>query len=108
MVSERAVSLRLVAPPIPRSRNVVLIRPATITTAEAVGEDAAPPLGIAYIAACLRKCGHTVSVVDGLGEALDRYAPIQGLATGIRHGLSDEEIVARIDPDAQIIGVAIM
>src|SRR5205814_1562004 len=88
--------------------NVALIRPATITTAEAVGEDAAPPLGIAYIAACLRQSGHTVSVVDGLGEALGRYTPIQGLATGMRHGLSDEEIVARIDPGAEVIGVSIM
>jgi radical SAM superfamily enzyme YgiQ (UPF0313 family) len=108
MVAKGVVSLRLVDRPEAWCQKVVLIRPATITTAEAVGEDAAPPLGIAYIAACLRKCGHTVSVVDGLGEALDRYTPIQGLATGIRHGLSDEEIVARIDPDAQVIGVSIM
>jgi radical SAM superfamily enzyme YgiQ (UPF0313 family) len=86
----------------------VLVRPATITTAEAVGEDAAPPLGIAYLAACLRQSGHTVSAVDGLGEALDRYTPIRGLATGMRHGLSDDEIVARIDVDAEIIGVSIM
>jgi radical SAM superfamily enzyme YgiQ (UPF0313 family) len=86
----------------------VLIRPATVTTTEAVGEDAAPPLGIAYIAACLRKCGHQVSVVDGLGEALNRYTPIAGLATGVRHGWSDEEIVARIDERAEIIGVSMM
>jgi radical SAM superfamily enzyme YgiQ (UPF0313 family) len=49
-----------------------------------------------------------LSVVDGLGEALNRYTPIQGLATGMRHGLSDEEIVARIDPVAEVIGVSIM
>lgn len=91
-----------------RSRHVALIRPSTITTADAVGEDAAPPLGIAYLAAYLRRCGHVVSVVDGLGEALDRYTPIEGLATGMRHGLSDEEIVDRIEPDAEIIGVSIM
>jgi radical SAM superfamily enzyme YgiQ (UPF0313 family) len=86
----------------------VLIRPATITTAEAVGEDAAPPLGLAYVAACLRQCGHTVAVVDGLGEALDRYTPVPGLATGLRHGLSDEDLLARIDPGAEVIGVSIM
>ena len=108
MVANKVTQLRLVDWPEARRANVVLIRPATITTAEAVGEDAAPPLGIAYIAACLRQTGHTVSVVDGLGEALDRYTPIQGLATGVRHGLTDEEVVARIEPDAEIIGVSIM
>lgn len=94
--------------PIDRGRNVVLIRPATVTTTEAVGEDAAPPIGIAYIAACLRKCGHRVSVVDGLGAALNRYTPIAGLSTGVRHGLNEEEIVERIDPNAEIIGVSMM
>ena len=72
MANEHRAPLRLLLPPTSQNRNVVLIRPATITTAEAVGEDAAPPLGIACIAACLRRTGHTVSVVDGLGEALDR------------------------------------
>jgi anaerobic magnesium-protoporphyrin IX monomethyl ester cyclase len=108
MVGKRVAPLRLVDWPTGRGRNLVLIRPATITTAEAVGADAAPPVGIAYIAACLRQCGHTVSVVDGLGEALDLYTPIRGLATGMRHGLSDEDILARIDPGAEIIGVSIM
>src|SRR5262245_55480303 len=98
MLARGAVSLPLLDRPASRGRQVVLIRPATITTAEAVGEDAAPPLGIAYLAACLRQCGHAVSVVDGLGEALDVYVPIDGLATGMRHGLSDEEILDRIDP----------
>ena len=91
-----------------RGRKIVLIRPATITTADAVGEDAAPPLGLAYIAACLRRCGHDVSVVDGLGEALDQYTPIPDLPTGLRHGLSDEELLARIDPGAEVIGVSLM
>src|SRR5271165_1742981 len=101
MVANKVTQLRLVDWPATRRANVVLVRPATITTAEAVGEDAAPPLGIAYIAACLRQEGHAVSVVDGLGEALDCYTPIEGLATGMRHGLSDEEIVARIDPEVE-------
>jgi anaerobic magnesium-protoporphyrin IX monomethyl ester cyclase len=108
MTTKVPLPLRLQTGAAGRPYNVVLVRPATITTAEAVGEDAAPPLGLAYLAACLRECGHEVAVVDGLGEALDAYAPIEGLATGMRHGLSDEEIVARIDPRAEIIGVSIM
>jgi anaerobic magnesium-protoporphyrin IX monomethyl ester cyclase len=91
-----------------RGRKIVLIRPSTITTADAVGEDAAPPLGLAYIAACLRQCGHQVQIIDGLGEALDLYTPVQGLATGMRHGLLDQAIIEQIDPDAEIIGFSIM
>lgn len=108
MAPRAALSLRLTTENDTRPRNIVLVRPATITTAEAVGEDAAPPLGIAYLAACLEQCGHRVSIVDGLGEALDVYVPVEGLATGMRHGLSDEDILERIDPDAEIIGISIM
>jgi radical SAM superfamily enzyme YgiQ (UPF0313 family) len=108
MVAEGPVSLRVLSRPAQRGCNVVLIRPATITTAEAVGEDAAPPLGLAYIAACLRDCGHEVSIVDGLGEALNCYQPIAGLATGMRHGLSDDEILDRIHPNADVIGISTM
>jgi radical SAM superfamily enzyme YgiQ (UPF0313 family) len=92
----------------PRSRKIALIRPSTITTAEAVGEDAAPPIGLAYIASCLRLCGHRVQIIDGLGEALARYTPVPGLRTGMRHGLLDQDIIDRIDADAEIIGVSIM
>src|SRR5437868_14933812 len=107
MMTSLALSLPLLdRPAAGQPLKVVLIRPATITTAEAVGEDAAPPLGVAYLAACLRQAGHDVSVVDALGEALDRYTPIPGLATGARHGLSDEEVVDRIDPAAEVIGVS--
>jgi radical SAM superfamily enzyme YgiQ (UPF0313 family) len=84
------------------------VRPATITTAEAVGEDAAPPLGIAYLASSLIACGHDVGIVDALGEALDRYTRVPHLLTGLRHGLTDDEIVARIPTGTQVIGVSVM
>src|SRR5206468_2272279 len=93
MVADGIVALRVLSEPATRSHNVVLIRPATVTTAEAVGEDAAPPLGVAYVASHLRQYGHKVSVVDGLGEAIDRYTLLDGLVTGMRHGLADDEIV---------------
>jgi anaerobic magnesium-protoporphyrin IX monomethyl ester cyclase len=87
---------------------VCLVRPATITTAEAVGEDAAPPLGIAYLAATLLQCGHQVTVVDALGEALHRYSRVAELPTGLRHGLSNGEIIDRIPSDTEAIGVSMM
>ncbi|RYF35945.1 MAG: cobalamin B12-binding domain-containing protein, partial [Cytophagaceae bacterium] len=87
---------------------VCLVRPCTITTAEAVGEDAAPPLGVAYIAGTLLQHGHEVTIVDALGEALARYDRIPHLPTGLRHGLPDEEIVKRIPKDSAVIGVSVM
>ncbi len=87
---------------------VCLVRPSTITTAGAVGEDAAPPLGIAYLAAALVQAGHAVTVVDALGEALHRYSRVAELPTGLRHGLTDDEIVDRIPADTDVIGVSIM
>ena len=87
---------------------ICLIRPSTITTASAVGEDAAPPLGLAYVAASLRAHGHSVQIVDALGDGLDRYDRVEALPTGLRHGLSDAEIVNLVRPNTDIIGVAAM
>src|ERR1700680_1502324 len=87
---------------------ICLVRPPTITTAGSVGEDAAPPLGIAYLAGALIAAGHDVTVVDALGDDLDRYDRLPHLSTGLRHGLSNPEIIARIPRDTDVIGVSIM
>ena len=65
-----------------------------------------PPLGMAYLAACARAAGHEVRVVDGLGEGIGRYSHFRGDHS--IHGLSIEEIVERVDPAAEVIGVGIM
>src|SRR5262249_48148602 len=64
-----------------------------------------PPLGLAYIAAALRAAGHECSVLDAIGEAPTHVTP-QGAS--LRLGLSDEQIVARIDPAAQAIAITCM
>ena len=87
---------------------VCLVRPATITTAGAAGEDSAPPFGCAYLAGSIRHIGHEVSIVDALGEALDRYSRVPELPTGLRHGLEDAEIIERIPDRVDVIGVTCM
>jgi radical SAM superfamily enzyme YgiQ (UPF0313 family) len=87
---------------------ICLVRPATVTTVMAVGEDAAPPVGLAYVAGSLRQAGHSVCVVDGLGEGLKEYHPVAELPTGLRHGITDEAIISRIPADTEVIGVAAM
>src|SRR5262245_1433233 len=63
------------------------------------------PLGIAYIAAALRAAGHDVSVLDAVGAAPDRVVRKGRVA---QLGLEVDETVARLDPQARMIGVTSM
>ncbi len=65
-----------------------------------------PPLGMAYVGACLREAGHTVRVVDGVGEGIGRLSPFRGAHRVF--GLTIDEIVDRIEADTDVIGVGIM
>ena len=60
------------------------------------------PLGLASIAAVVREAGHQVSVLDAVGEA-----PAQVTPDGRLHylGLTPEEIVERVDPEARVLGL---
>ena len=63
------------------------------------------PLGMAYIAASIREAGHEVSVIDAVGEAPDRVVR-QGRVA--RLGLSIVEVVDRIAPECQVVGISAM
>ena len=65
------------------------------------------PLGLAYIAAALRKAGHTVTVIDAVGEAPERVT--QGARKQLfALGLTVPEIITRLDDDADVIAVTNM
>jgi anaerobic magnesium-protoporphyrin IX monomethyl ester cyclase len=64
---------------------------------------ALPPIGIAYVAATLREAGHEVSIIDSQGEALDQFTPLDAKGLMLRRGLTDEQILERLD-DADLIG----
>ncbi|MBM3460680.1 MAG: B12-binding domain-containing radical SAM protein [Armatimonadetes bacterium] len=70
---------------------------------------AVPPIGLAYVAAALRDAGHHLQVIDGAGEALDRFTPL-GTSIGVLHlnGLTPAEIVARLEPGTEILGITHM
>jgi radical SAM superfamily enzyme YgiQ (UPF0313 family) len=62
------------------------------------------PLGLAYVAATLRKGGHDVSVLDAVGEAPDQVT--QGARRQLfALGLTLTEIVERLDPEAGCFGL---
>jgi radical SAM superfamily enzyme YgiQ (UPF0313 family) len=65
------------------------------------------PLGLAYVAAALRRAGHEVAVLDAVAEAPDQVT--QGaLKQLFALGLTPLQIVARLDPEAEVIGVTNM
>jgi len=65
------------------------------------------PLGLAYVAAALRRAGHTVEVLDAVAEAPAKVT--QGARKQLfALGLTVPEIVARLDPKADVIGITNM
>src|SRR5215208_6790633 len=67
-----------------------------------------PPLGLAYIAAAGKEAGFAYHVIDGTGEALDSIHPYPDRTDFMTQGLSFEDIVARIPPETDIIGIGCM
>src|SRR5215471_16539507 len=91
-----------------RPVDVCLVRSPTVTSIGAVGQDAVPPLGLAYIAGSLRAAGHHVRAVDGVGEAVHQYSRVPWNGHALMHGLRLAEIVERIDPRTEVVGIACM
>ena len=68
-----------------------------------------PPIGLAYIAAVLRDAGHEVDVIDSVGEAIEQFEDFDSPAGRMRRiGLSIDEIVDRVHPDTQVVGITNM
>jgi len=66
-----------------------------------------PSIGIAYLAGSLKAAGHTVFVIDGFGEAVDRFRRL-GDSGLLINGLNASETVDRVPSDVDIIGVSCM
>ena len=65
------------------------------------------PLGLAYIAATLREAGHVVTVLDAVGAAPNQVS--QGARSQLfALGLTIPEIVDRLEPEADVIGLTNM
>jgi anaerobic magnesium-protoporphyrin IX monomethyl ester cyclase len=86
---------------------VTLIRPPTLQARWGHATPTCPPLGLAYVAAALRDAGHEVRIVDAVGEAVSRMGPAEDERLLV-HGLSIEDVVARVDPATEWLGVSCM
>ncbi len=66
------------------------------------------PLGLAYIAATLRKAGYEVSLVDAVALAPEQVTQSETKKQLYALGLTPDQIVERLDPDADVIGLTNM
>jgi anaerobic magnesium-protoporphyrin IX monomethyl ester cyclase len=86
---------------------VTILRPPLLVPTWSDSGPLTPPIGPAYIAASLIQAGHEVRIVDGVGESPFQITSLFN-DTVMAIGLKSEEIVERIKPDTQLIGVSCM
>jgi len=86
--------------------DIQLISPPLIAyKADIFGMIPSPPIGLACIAGDMLQQGHSVNFLDCFGEA-----PWQAEAYHedfLRIGLSEDDIVRRVDPHASLIGISV-
>jgi len=67
---------------------------------------AVPNLGLAYVAGAIRSAGHHLQIIDAPGEAIDQYETYTTSVGNLQiHGLTKSQIVDRIDPDTDVVGL---
>ncbi len=88
--------------------HITLIRPPTVTHPNGVGEDALPPLGVAYLCSMLRSNGFEAEVIDAVGDGLEYWREVSEWPEVIAHGLSIRQVIDRIPPATDLIGVSCM
>ncbi|MBM3984936.1 MAG: hypothetical protein FJ296_04480 [Planctomycetes bacterium] len=84
---------------------VCLIRPRAGEAFRFSAQSLSLPLGLAYLAAALEHAGHAVHVLDAVGLAPNHR---QRYFQGYLVGLPDHELIARLPPDAAVIGLSIL
>lgn len=86
---------------------VAVVRPPSIAQRFALTLDVTPPISVAYVAAAAERAGHEVTVVDAVGEGIGRSWPAYRPSL-VGSGLTVDEIVARVAPETQVVGLSCM
>ena len=83
---------------------IVLIAPPWIFKEEV--EFVSQNLGLGYLASFLQNQGYEVVIIDALVEGINISSPLHTKYVDVlKWGLPDEEIIKRIPPDSELIGV---
>lgn len=86
---------------------VCLLKSPALLKAFALSTLTAPPIGLAYLAGTLKAAGIRYQIIDAVGEAVEQIAPLD-FCDAYAIGLAMDEIVERIDPRADVIGLSCM
>jgi anaerobic magnesium-protoporphyrin IX monomethyl ester cyclase len=87
---------------------VAIVRPPQILPLTTVNtSQGVPSIGVAYLAGSLKAAGHRVVVVDAFGEAVHKFRRIENTSYLV-NGLNAHEILDRIPPNVDYIGVSCM
>lgn len=87
---------------------VSLVKPPFVIPFVSVfGHRGVPPLGIAYLNAILNQAGIDSTCVDGFGEGVDNFRPIENTNLVV-NGLQNHEVIQRIHPESKLIGISCM
>ena len=85
---------------------VCLIRPSTVLRLLSITVKPSAPLGLAFIAAALKRAGHEVFVIDAIAENPNQYTTIKEEIK--LNGLTNEQVAEKIPADVDAIGIHIM
>jgi len=88
-------------------RHITLLRPPVISSLFSYSAPVSPPLAIAYLASSLIKAGFKVTAIDALGEAIEKVIIYDDPKCRVR-GLTINEMIERIPPQTQLIGLSCM
>src|SRR2546430_754782 len=82
---------------------VTLVRGPIVSTVRAANNEATPCIGLAYVAGYLRQHGYDVTIVDAIGEGLNRYWALDQYPGYVCQGLPFAEVIDRIPVDTDLI-----
>lgn len=88
-------------------RKIQLLRPFGVYSKNTYSAVVTPPMGPAYLAALLELAGYPVGIIDAQGDAIDRMSKSPDGRYKMQ-GLSGEEIISKIDPETEVLGVSLM
>ena len=92
----------------PTINSISLVRGPIASKKGSINNEATPAIGFAYLSGYLRKFGYEPVWIDGIGEGLNQFWPLEKYPGFSAQGLNFDEIIARIPKDSQVIGFSVM
>lgn len=87
---------------------IVLIQPPALQSQDSYSSLTQPPLGMAYLAAYAKRLGHSVTIIDGVGEAIESTYAWPDAPGLLVQGLDLDVIANKVPKDADVIGFSCM